>query len=434
MGSTGPSASERRQTASATGRSRPAAAVAAGGDELAEDRQAGGVGVGDVVDQQDRRLRRGQPARPTRRALARTPQPAWPGPGPAAGRRPSRRCRGRRRAAPPPPGPCRAGRRDGSRAAARRASAGRRARCRRPAPAGCGTAGRRGWRRARCRRSRARSPAGVDLGGQRRGEAGLADPAARPTIATAAPSPSCTAAHARSSALELARPPDEGRPPGAADRRRSDGRSPTTSYDRHRRAVLAGRRLRGLDLERSLDQPPDAALTTTVPGRAAGWSFAATFGVWPKARGALVLDGGDEHLTGVDGDAHRQRLVRTRTRAGPKAAGARPAGRDRPGRPGRVVLAGIGIPEPDEDAVALVLGDEPPWRATTGCARLVVGAAGSRSRTRRPARCDRLCRSDDVAEHDGEEPTLAGLVRAAVRRLPGSAWCPHHGRGRPFPA
>ncbi len=80
------------------------------GDQLPEHRQAGGVGVGNVVDQQDGRRPPRPGGRPTPPAARRTPRPAWAGPGPAAGRRPSRRGRAPRPAGPPPPGPCPPGR------------------------------------------------------------------------------------------------------------------------------------------------------------------------------------------------------------------------------------------------------------------------------------------------------------------------------------
>jgi hypothetical protein len=134
----------------------------------------------------------------------------------------------------------------------------------------------------------------------------------------------------------------------------------------------------------------------------------------PEGQGpGLVLHRGDQHLAGVHGDPHGQRLADLGLEAGREAAQHHQQVEAGPDGPGGVVLGGHRVAEPDVDAVALVLGNQPAVALHHRSADVVVGAQDREVRLdvalpRQPGR------PDHVAEHDRELAALAGLGLAPV--------------------
>ena len=400
------------------------------GDQLPQHRQAGGVGVGNVVDQQDGRLRRGQPGDPLdqqpgghlgqlgrgqvrRRAGGRL------------GEAEHRAQQGHRllvHAHPVDEMVLEQGRAERRRVVGPDAGGLRQQRAEHPVGAG-GLELRAGafqhGRLPRC-----------GLGGHRRSQAGLPDPPAadegdrRPlTVLDRAPRPLET--------LALARPPDQGRPPAAAD---PALRLPLLRHlvHRHRGAVREDDVLAGLDLEAVADQPQHLAAHDHGPRPGRLVELGGQVRGVPEGEGRVVPDGGDQHLAGVRGDAHRQRLAGLGLEPGRQAAQHDQQVEAGPNGPGRVVLARHRVAEPHVDPVALVLCDPTAVAFHNRRARIVVGAEDGEVGLDVPL-ARQVRRPDHVAEHDGEEPTLAGLVRAPFVGSLGRHGVPH-GRGRPFPA
>jgi hypothetical protein len=156
-------------------------------------------------------------------------------------------------------------------------------------------------------------------GGQRRGQAGLAQaPAAderhrRPLAGLHRPPGS-------EQPVALALPADHRRPPGAADPLLPPA-LPQHLVDRHGRAVGQDHGLAGLQVEAVLDQPQQLAADhqrvrlggLVELGRQVG-------GVPEGQQPEPVLRGGDQHLAGVHGDPHRQWLADLGLQAGREAA------------------------------------------------------------------------------------------------------------------
>ena len=373
MRSTGPSACSGARPAGGAGGEDQQQAVAAG------RRPAARAPPGWRGRRRERRRSAGPSARPrpaappSRPAARRPPGPAWPGPGPAAGPRPSRRGRARApsRGTVPWSMPSRSMRCCSSRAAPSVGGASG------PIPAACASSVRNTrWalvRRARCRRSPARV-ACSDAASAATAEARRVLPIPRsPTSATAAPCAGLHRAPRPLQALALARPPDQGCPPAAAD--------PAVRLTfrrhlvhRHRGAVLEDDVLAGLDLEAVADQPQHLAAHHQGPGPGRLVELGGQVRGVPEGEGRVVPDGGDQHLAGVGGDAHRQRLAGLGLQPGRQAAQHHQQVEAGTNGPGGVVLARHRVAEPHVDPVALVLGDLAAVAFHHRRARIVVGA------------------------------------------------------------
>ena len=237
-------------------------------------------------------------------------------------------------------------------------------------------------------------------GGERRREAGLADPA----VADDCDDLTRTVPDVRPQflqALDLPFPSNQRRlPPG-----RDPAGLPVHSHDlvgRHHHTVTQHGPGPRRHLDRALDQPEQGAADDHGPRAGRLLELGREVGGMPEGqRPALVLHRRDEHLTRVRRNADLKRFAGLAVESRRHAIQDAEKIQSRAHGPQRVVLVRLRVSEPDVDAVAMVLGDKSAMSRNDDPACVVIGAQdGVIGLDVSPA--GHPCRIHHVTEHDDQ--------------------------------